>query len=218
MDRVDKSYDRPREKVRRKGVSALGDAELLQLIIGSGTGKNTVGMIAKKAGQLLRRYGSNVSYDQLSAINGMGPARTSQLLAMFELASRYPVDDRRTSLKSNESKHLQFLKQKLSENELGYITMDGAARLIRHRKISFAISGLDVVLRTICADAVADKATHLQIGRHTDERLLIPTLTDLSAAKNSASVGKLLGFTAGYIVYNEKDWHSVTKDVSHVER
>ena len=218
MDRVEQKYDRPREKVKSKGIAALGDVELLQLIIGSGTGKQTVGMIAKKAGQLLRRYGSSVSYDQLAAINGMGPARTSQLLAMFELASRYPVDERRLSLKSNESKHQELLKQKLSETELGYITMDGAGRLIRHRKMNYDVSGLDAVIRSICADTVADKATHLQIGRHTIERLLIPTLADLSAAKNIAAIGKLLGFTAGYIIFNNKDWHSVTKDVSHVER
>jgi DNA repair protein RadC len=217
MNRVDQTYDRPREKVKSKGVAALNDIELLQLMIGSGTGKTTVGKIARKTALLLKRHGSGVTYQQLSGVNGLGPARVSQLLAMFELASRYPVDNRRTSLRTGDDRHRQFIKEKLIANEFGYITLDGAARLLRHRTIKRTIS-IDTTIRRLCADAVSDKATQLYVGRYTDDRLLIPTLADLDVARNLAHVAQLLGFTTNYYLYNHQDWHSVSKDVSHVER
>jgi DNA repair protein RadC len=217
MDRVDQVDSRPREKAKAKGVAFLSDTELLQLMIGSGTGKETVSKIARRTGRLLKRYGSDVTYEQLSMLKGLGPARVSQLLAMFELASRYPVDNRRLPLRSDDMKHQQLLKEKLTPQELGYATLDGAGRLIRHRKQRNTNTFIDVTIRSICADAVADGAAHLVVGRFLPDRLLIPTLADLSAAKNVAAIGAVLGFSVGYIIYNEKDWHSVTKDVSHVE-
>ncbi len=218
MDRLDHTYDRPREKVRRKGVAVLSDVELLQLMIGSGTGSHTVGKIARRTSQLLKRFGSSINYDQLEVVVGLGPARISQLLAMFELASRYPVSERRPVLKTAEAKHRELVKQRLADTELGYMTLDGAGRLLRHRKVAYSVDTLDTAIRSLCAYAVADCAAYVHIGRYSPERLLIPTLADLSAAKNAGFVGRLLGFTTGYIVFNDQDWHSVTKDVSHVER
>jgi DNA repair protein RadC len=218
MNRVYQTYDRPREKAKARGVAILSDTELLQLMIGSGTGKASVGKIARRAGRLLQRFGSSVTYQQLNAINGLGPARTSQLLAMFELASRYPVDNKRVSLKSGEDKYQQLVKEKLAPDELGYLTFDGASRLIRQRKMAYQMNTLDISVRSMCAESVTDDAAYLHVGRYVNERLLIPSLADLDAAKSLAAVGRLLGFTASYIIFNNQDWHSVTKDVSHVER
>src|ERR1700761_4193379 len=132
MNKVDQqTYDRPREKVKAKGVGILSDIELLQLMIGSGTGRMPAVKIAKRTRQVLKRHGSGVTYDQLAAINGLGPARTSQMLAMFELASRYPVQKRQVILNTGDARQQQLLKDKPSISELGYITLDGAGRLIR---------------------------------------------------------------------------------------
>ena len=216
MDGIDQTDDKPREKVKAKGVTFLSDVELLQLMIGSGTGKETVKKIARRTGKLLKRFGSEVTYEQLSSLKGLGPARISQLLAMFELASRYPVDNRRTPLMTNDAKHRQLLKEKISPHELGYLTLDGANRLLRHRKRHYISSAIDSAVRSMSADAVADSAAYLYIGRYSPERLLMPTLVDLSLAKNIANIGTVLGFMVSYVIYNDKDWHSVTKDVSHV--
>ncbi len=218
MERVDKTYDRPREKVKKRGVAALTDVELLQLMIGSGNGKSPVGKIARRTALLLKRHGSGVTYQQLYAISGLGPARVSQLLAMFELASRYPVDSRRVSLKTDEAKYHQLVKERLAPHEVGYMTLDGAARLIRQRKTTYTIESTDVMVRMMSAETVSDKAAQIYIGRYMNDRLLIPTLADLDIARSIASIGKLLGFTANYSIFNRQDWHSVTKDVSYVER
>ncbi len=47
--------DRPREKLQRKGVHALSDFELLEVMIGSGSRQADVGQIAKQIQKLLQK-------------------------------------------------------------------------------------------------------------------------------------------------------------------
>lgn len=81
----------PREKLAALGPGSLSDAELLALLLRSGTkGKNVLAV----AEDLLRTYGgslellSRAGYDQLAKTFAVGPARASELAAVFELARR----------------------------------------------------------------------------------------------------------------------------------
>jgi DNA repair protein RadC len=79
---------RPREKLRARGPSALADAELLALVLGSGA----AGRSALRIGRHLARR----SPDELGAwssarwllVPGVGPARAAALVAAFELGRR----------------------------------------------------------------------------------------------------------------------------------
>jgi DNA repair protein RadC len=69
--------DRPREKLTRAGVSALGDGELVALVLGSGTQKRGALAIAH---DLLRTAGGadgllRMGLDELRGISGVGRAR-----------------------------------------------------------------------------------------------------------------------------------------------
>lgn len=81
----------PREKLLARGASALGDVELLALILRTGiTGKGVLSM----AQELLDTFGGlagllNTSGDDLRRIKGLGgPAKRTQLMAVLELARR----------------------------------------------------------------------------------------------------------------------------------
>ena len=94
--------DRPREKLSRLGGSALSEPELLALFFGSGL----PGMTAIELGRvLLDHFGSlrklaGSTVEELCQIKGIGPAKASQLAAIFELSRRlarervveHPVD------------------------------------------------------------------------------------------------------------------------------
>lgn len=80
---------RPREKIQERTQVALSDHELLQAMIGSGTRRMNVRHIARELLRLLRRGSGNVSYDAVQAIEGIGPARASLIVAAFELARRH---------------------------------------------------------------------------------------------------------------------------------
>lgn len=95
-------YDRPREKLQKKGPAALTNAELLQIIIGSGTAQASAGRIARKVLKRLAKYGGAISHDSLLEVTGLGPTRASQIVATAELTSRDPVSNKQLTIDSNE--------------------------------------------------------------------------------------------------------------------
>src|SRR5438876_64440 len=82
--------DRPREKLLRHGPSALGDNELVALVLGSGCRRTSALMVAN---QLLATRGGlhglvRSSCDDLARIGGVGRAKAAQIIAALELGRR----------------------------------------------------------------------------------------------------------------------------------
>lgn len=81
---------RPREKLLSRGPSALGDAELLALLLRTGLpGKH----VLQLAQELLDRFGGlagllHTSADALRQVKGLGPAKRAEVVAVLELARR----------------------------------------------------------------------------------------------------------------------------------
>ncbi|MCB1065440.1 MAG: DNA repair protein RadC [Verrucomicrobiae bacterium] len=82
--------ERPREKLTNRGPGSLSDAEILALFFGTGR----KGVSAVDLGRdLIRRFGSlqtisRQSVTELSQIPGIGPAKATQLVAVFEFGRR----------------------------------------------------------------------------------------------------------------------------------
>jgi DNA repair protein RadC len=76
--------DRPREKIENKGASALSDTELIEAIIGRGTRHRDVREIAKDVCGILKDR-HDIRYEDIRAIEGIGPTRASQIMACFEM-------------------------------------------------------------------------------------------------------------------------------------
>jgi DNA repair protein RadC len=83
--------DRPREKLMMKGKSALSDAELLAILINSGTRKHTAvdlaKMILQKANHDLNALGK-FSLADFTAFEGIGEARAITIMSALELGRR----------------------------------------------------------------------------------------------------------------------------------
>ena len=83
--------DRPREKLLRRGPSALTDAELLAIFLRTGTtGKSAVDL----ARELLDHFGSlkallSADQHQFCLGHGLGEAKYTQLQAVLEMAKRH---------------------------------------------------------------------------------------------------------------------------------
>lgn len=86
--------DRPREKMLRAGAGALTDAELIAVLVGTGTRSRDGHVSALHLGQaLLRAHGSLYRLAQrdvkeLMRATGVGPAKAAQLVAAFEMGRR----------------------------------------------------------------------------------------------------------------------------------
>lgn len=83
--------DRPREKLLDKGARTLSSAELLAILLRTGTGKMNVVEVArellKSAGSSLHAV-STMSLERLCEISGIGPDKAATVSAAFELGRR----------------------------------------------------------------------------------------------------------------------------------
>jgi len=200
------SADRPREKLQKKGVAALTNAELLQLLIGSGTAQANVTRIAHKVLRQLARQGSAISHDHLLEITGLGPARASQIVAAFELASRYPITHKQLTIDSDEKARGLCVELTLTATpRLVYLTLDGARRLIAKRSVriydSTHPSGL---LRDIFSHIVTDQASGVMIAVGHAGHTLDPSMFELSLARDLNGMAQLFMVTIhGLILMNK---------------
>ena len=87
------SEERPRERLRNYGARALANAELLAIILRTGTAQDNV---LELAGKLLAKYGGlaglmRADFGELCAEHGLGEAKTAQLKAALEIGRRLGV-------------------------------------------------------------------------------------------------------------------------------
>lgn len=133
--------DRPRERLVRLGAGALSDAELLALVLRSGTrGANAL----EAAAALLAQQGSlrdlsAALADEVALGAGVGPAKTAAIVAAFELGRRAAAQpDERLVIRGPEDiaaavrSHVVHRRRE----EAFLLTVDGAARLKSVRKLA----------------------------------------------------------------------------------
>lgn len=106
--------DKPREKLAKLGASALDNAELLALFIGSGNKERNAIEIGR---DIIKHFGSinalgAAGLDELLTCPGIGPAKGSQLAAAFELGARAAREQiSKSLLDSPERIHTAFSPQ-----------------------------------------------------------------------------------------------------------
>ena len=98
--------ERPREKMMQKGAESLSNAELLAILLRTGTEKMNVIDVAR---ELLKSAGgklngvADMSPERLCEIGGIGPGKAVTLAAAFELGRRAgsePIVESRTAISS----------------------------------------------------------------------------------------------------------------------
>ena len=83
--------DRPSEKLQMYGVQALSDAELLSIVIGSGTNRYTAVDIAQN---ILDKFDRNLNslgkarFDEIKEVEGVGTYTSCRIMAAVELGRR----------------------------------------------------------------------------------------------------------------------------------
>lgn len=188
--------DRPREKLQRKGVAALSDFELLEVLIGSGTAGADVGYIAKQIQKVLQKGADAVTYENLTAIKGVSIATAGKIMAALELSRRHLVRDN-TPLKTQQEILARLADIRTKQQEYFVcLSLDGGQRLIAQRTIT--IGTLDSVLahpREVFADAIADRAASVIIAHNHPSGDPKPSQKDITFTQQLAAAGQLLGIS-----------------------
>lgn len=152
--------DRPREKMISKGVASLSDAELMAILIGSGTRNETAVAIAQRilssANNNLNELGK-FSLKDFTKTKGIGQAKGVTIMAALELGRRRKVSEainRKQITSSNDVIELfQPLLADLAHEEFWVLLLNRANRIIERVRISeggFTATVVDVrkIMRT----------------------------------------------------------------------
>ena len=178
--------DRPREKLMRLGPSALSDAELLAILVGSGSTKEDAVSLMKR---ILNDCKNNLntlgklSIRDLCRYNGVGPAKAITILAACELGKRRQMErpEERPDLSTATRiyNHLHPMMQDLDTEEFWLLLMNQDFRLIREQKIAHGgISEVAVDIRLLIKEALLCNATILAVCHNHPSGSLRPSQAD----------------------------------------
>ena len=213
MKMTDRPKDlRPREKLLKKGAQSLSDLELLQALIGSGNKQANVSKIAQGVKKLLQKHGADISYEQLAEVTGMGEAKTTEILAAFELSKRYLIDSDSPIIDSPEKAVEQLTDFRDKKQEYFVcLTLDGANRLIAKRVITIGTLNSSLVHpREVFADAITDRAASIIVAHNHPSGTLSPSEADRNITVKLHESAKLLGINlTDHIIITKSSFASI---------
>lgn len=192
--------DRPRERLLEKGAASLSDAELLAILLGSGTrGSHALDLARRILGEApdpLRRLG-RMAPTRLMAYEGIGPGKAVRVLAAMELARRYaagPVP-RVRPIRGSQDAFLQLrpLFADLSHEEFWVLYLNNA----NHVQYSFQLSkggltGTLVDVRLILQKALETGAVGLILAHNHPSGNLRPSKADLQITRKTGKAATLM--------------------------
>ncbi|MBL7691387.1 MAG: DNA repair protein RadC [Flavipsychrobacter sp.] len=166
--------ERPREKMLHKGASALTDAELLGILIASGTPQRSAIDLARDilalAGGNIRELG-RISIKELQKVKGIGEARAIAISAALELGRRRQMSEGldRPAIRSSKDALpiLMPLLQDLNHESFCVLYLNTAGKLLRHELISSGgLTATVADIRLILKNALLQNANQLIIAHN----------------------------------------------------
>ena len=189
--------DKPREKLMLKGKSVLSDAELIAILIGSGSRNESAVDLSKR---ILASVDNNLnslgklSISQLMVFKGIGEAKAISIIAALELGRRRRSEDAVELKKVTSSKVIFEIMQpiigELPHEEFWIIYMNNSNKVISKSQLSKGgITGTLVDVRIVFKTALEMGATALILCHNHPSGTLIPSDAD----KQITSMLKLAG-------------------------
>lgn len=163
--------DRPRERLERLGAEALSNAELLAILIGSGTPQQSavdlMKVVLAACHNNLNTLGK-MSINDLESFKGIGPAKAITILAACELGKRRAREraEERADLGSATAiyNYMHPRMQDLDVEEFHVLLMNQNFKLIKEERISHGgITETAVDIRIIMKEAILNNATVLAV-------------------------------------------------------
>lgn len=192
--------DRPREKLVLKGKAALKNAELLAILIGSGTPKVTAVELCTE----IMNYVNNdlsqlgkLSIKDLMKFKGIGEAKAITIVASMELGRRRQAENLPNISKIKSSKDIyQMLLADLSDlisEEFWVIYLNNSNKVIGKEKLSAGgITGTVVDVRLLFKSAIDRLATSIILAHNHPSGTLRPSQADIKLTNKVKEAGKIL--------------------------
>lgn len=192
--------DRPREKLLLKGKAALSDAELIAILIGSGTRELSAVDLSKL---ILQMVGNNLnelaklSVNDLIKLKGIGEAKAISIVAALELGRRRKdsevVKRPRISCSNDAYEQIKPFLLDLPHEEFWILLLNRANEVIKPVQISRGgVSGTIADTKMIFKAAIEHLASALILVHNHPSGNTTPSQPDKELTKKLKEAGKLL--------------------------
>lgn len=192
--------DRPREKLVKYGKSSLSTAELIAILLRTGTAKSTALDLSR---QVLAFANNDLSslcrltISDLSKIKGLGPVKAITLVAALELGRRRREEETPMKSQITCSKDAVDMLQPhladLNHEEFWIILLNKANRLINKKAISTGgMTGTVVDPKIIFREALEARACAIILGHNHPSGNNKPSEADIQLTKKLREAGKNL--------------------------
>ncbi|HKI49717.1 MAG TPA: DNA repair protein RadC [Desulfobacteria bacterium] len=209
IDQIPKQ-DRPREKLLAKGAGALGDEELMAVLLGKGTPKMDVMTLAAKVARIMDEKGFEVRVEDLTGLTGVGQAKASLILAAMEYARRrIKPEGLKIATPSDVLPLIRHFADRKQEHFLS-ITINGANEVQNVRVVCIGLVDRSPVHpREVFADALADRASGIIVAHNHPTGGLEPSQADRDITRQLQQAGRIMGIELlDHIVFNRNGYHS----------
>jgi DNA repair protein RadC len=213
--------DRPREKLLLKGKQALSDAELVAILLGSGSRNETAVQLAQR---VLKEYGNNLyelaklSVADLQKFKGIGEAKAISIVAALELGRRRkdePVKEQtviRTSV--DIYKHMASRLSDLPHEEFWIMLLNRAHRIIKTELVGRGgVTGTVADVRMMMKMAVENLASAVVLAHNHPSGNTKASEQDIQLTRQVREAARLFDIQVlDHIIVGDNAYYSFTDE------
>ncbi len=209
--------DRPREKLLLKGRRSLTDAELIAILIGSGSVTETAVELSKR---ILHQYSNDLSVlgkqsvTELCKFKGIGEAKAIAIIAGLELGRRRQDTAEPEMVKITHSKNifdvLCYDFNDILHEEFWILLLNRSNYVLsKHKVSSGGTAGTVVDAQIIFKIAIQNNASSLILAHNHPSGSLKPSQADIKLTKKMVEAGKMLDIQVlDHLIFAEKHYYS----------
>lgn len=209
--------DRPREKLIHKGKAALSDAELLAILLRSGTANETAVDVSKK---ILRHCSNNLAelskmtVHELMTLKGVGLAKALSIIAALELGRRRRETDIRIKQTITGSRDVfEYFQSELADGiyeSFWILLLSRANKIIRKISVSEGgISGTVADPKKIFKLSIDHNAVAIILCHNHPSGNIRPSEADIQLTRKLSEGGKLLDISVlDHIIIGDSNYFS----------
>ena len=188
--------DRPREKLHERGVASLSDQELLAVVLGTGSRKVPVHMLAERIMKKFASCGGQPTPKDLMSIEGVGEAKAAQLCAAMEFARRR-IKPKGLKIQSADD-YFPLVRHYADRKQEHFIctTLNGANEPIQTRVVTVGLVNESMVHpREVFADAITDRAASIIVAHNHPSGDPTPSDADIAMTRKIEQALDAVGIT-----------------------
>jgi len=206
--------NRPRERMEKQGCVVLSDAELLAIILQKGSKEENV---VDMSNRLISKYGinklSSCSMQELQSIKGIGKAKASQILALFEFNKRHNLSKANGKAITCANDVFSYVSPKLSglDKECFMVLhLDSKNKVIKDEVVSMGtLNGSLIHPREVFKSAIKESANSIIFVHNHPSGDPEPSQEDTEMTKRLFDAGELLNIKVlDHIIIGKDNYHS----------